>query len=459
MDQVAMEGEPIPTPETPSPGTAEAEGQDLQEQLTRDGAVESGPVMGWVADFVLTFGFACCAAVAVGWVEPPFAPAFKSPSVTAIEAASRSGGGVVVSDARLGTWSAAYTGNAKWSRTAKIASAGVHGVRVILTVDFAATANDVVPGVLGEYSATVLMHQDGKGQSNEGGCQLQLEWVENNSLQIRQKGPCGDPGNIAPDGTFTATYTKLASSPTRAVQPPPGAADCLKIKDPEARLFCKDPALRVAREISAAVYGDSLAVVRQASPETVAEFEQNDKHWQAEVRRVCLAAEGSQDDPEAGKAACFSQSYDARVNWLRLHSGLVHLAMAAAKDDATGERYSDALSDYSDTYGALALQLPVLERRLRPVLPAKDSEALAVAMTHRGPRTGLFQAGCGPQGCDAHEGAFEIDARTNSVAVALRQGPKITVYSLEGQSADLPKRLHDWLEQRSSHVSDIVYKP
>lgn len=413
----------------------------------------------WVADVVLGFGFLCCAGVAVGWLSEPFSGSTSIRREGAAEAASR---GVSVSpdDPRFGTWSSPAGAGSRWIRTAKISSAGMYGARVTLTLDYLSTSSEtVVPGVLGEFYVTALMQQDGKAQALEGGCQVQLEWAsDGSSLQVRHKGPCGDVANLAPDGLFTGEYRKASpgASPTHTATPAP---DCGKLKSLEDKLFCKDPALNVAREVTAAVFSDGVAVLRQFQPEAVAQFEAGDKQWQVEVRKVCLATEGTPDDPLSAKSACFSQSYDARSNWLRLHTGLVHLAAAAAKDEAVAERYSDALGNYANTYGALALQLPMFAKRLQPIFPASESELLDAAMANRGPRGGLFQSGCGPQGCDLQEGAFELNPATGSATVALRQASKITVYSLEGESAPLPDRLNSWLEQRTSRVKDIVYKP
>lgn len=414
----------------------------------------------WVADVVLGFGFLCCAGVAVGWLSEPFSGSTSIRREGAAEAASR---GVSVSpdDPRFGTWISPAGDGSRWIRTAKISSAGMYGARVTLTMDFVSSITEtVVPGVLGEFYVTALMQQDGKGQAVEGGCQVQLEWASDGSaLKIRHKGPCGDVANLAPDGLFSGEYRKASPSPGPARAASPAAADCSKLKSVEDKLFCKDPALRVAREVTAAVFADSLSVLRQNHPEAVSQFEAGDKQWQGEVLKVCLATEGTPDDPLAAKSACFSQSYDARSNWLRLHTGLVHLAAAVAKDESVGERYSDALGNYANTYGTLALQLPMFARRLQPIFPASESEALDTAMANRGPRGGLFQSGCGPQGCDLQEGAFEMNPSTGSATVALRQASKITVYSLEGESAPLPDRLNAWLEQRTSHVKDIIYKP
>ncbi len=416
--------------------------------------------MDWVADLVLVFGFICCAGVAVGWIEPPFSAGASAAGRVLVREASAATGGISIpaDDPRFGTWSAPFAGNSKWLRTAKVSSAGVHGVRVSLTVDYLANGGTPVPGVLGEYYATALLQQDGKGQSSESGCQIQVEWSENGStFLVRQKGPCGEASNLATDGMFTGSYRKQASPPPIAAAAPP--PECAKPRTAEEKLFCKDPALRVAKEVTAAVMADAAAALRTANPELNAEFDQADKQWQAEIRRVCLAAESSPDDPDAGKSACFSQSYDARMNWLRLHTGLLHLASAAARDEALMDRYSDALGSYSDTYGALALQLPMFSKRLRGILPAKESEIVEVALTHRGPRSGLYQSGCGPLGCDQQEGAFEINPKTNSATVAVRQAGRITVYSFEGESAELPRRLREWLEQRTDRVREIVYKP
>lgn len=427
-------------------------------------AMEGKSKLDWVADVFLGFGFLCTAGVAVGWLAPPFGAVAGGPNGFAVknegaaEAASR---GVAASpdDPRLGTWSSPVEGNKRWTRTAKISSAGVYGARVTLTMDYVSSSGAVVPGVLGEYYATALLQQDGRGQAAEGGCQVQLAWAENASaLEIRHKGPCGDAANLAPEGLFSGNYRKQAAA-APASSPSALPAGCEKLKTLEDKLFCKDPALAVAREVTAAVFADAAAVVRQSYPEAAAQFEEGDRQWQAEVRKVCLAAEGSPDDPLAGKSACFSQSFDARSNWLRLHTGIVHLAKYAAQVEAVAERYSDALGNYANSYGSLALQLPMFSRRLQPVLPAKESEALDTAMGNRGPRGGLFQSGCGPLGCDQQEGAFELNPATGSATVALRQASKITVYSLEGESAPLPERLNAWLEQRTSRVHEITYKP
>jgi hypothetical protein len=101
----------------------------------------------------------------------------------------------------------------------------------------------------------------------------------------------------------------------------------------------------------------------------------------------------------------------------------------------------------------------MFSKRLRGILPAKESEIAEVAMTNRGPRSGVFQSGCGPLGCDQQEGAFEINPKTNSATVAVRQAGRITVYSFEGESVELPQRLREWLEQRTDRVREIVYKP
>ena len=148
------------------------------------------------------------------------------------------------------------------------------------------------------------------------------------------------------------------------------------------------------------------------------------------------------------------------MGWLRLHTGLIHLADAASKNPTSAmTRYSEALASYLDTYGSQSLQLPMLAQTLRTIMSPKDLQAVDEALTHRGPRHGLFQKGCGPQGCESSEAAFEVDPESNQVTVAIRRGSRIDVFSLAGESQALPSGIHGWLEERTSSVHQIVYKP
>jgi hypothetical protein len=332
----------------------------------------------------------------------------------------------------------------------------VHAFRAAFTINYVAANGVPVAGVLGDYSANLLLQSDGKAQANDSEqvCQIQAEWPDEGTLRVRQKGMCGEASDLIADNALTGSYQKTS-------EPPPQQAahqDCSQIPASkiEDKLFCADPALRTAREVTGAVYADALANLRLRYPEQAAEFEAANQQWQGEVRRVCLATQTTPEDPDGAKLTCFGQSYDARMNWLRLYTGLLHLS---ADPEKGPQRYADALAGYADSFGAQALRLPMFAKRMLPILPAAEAAELDVAMTHRGSRGGLYQWGCGPQGCDHQEGAFEIDPKRASVTVAIRRGAKITVFAPDGESADLPDNLHTWLEQRSGRVSEIVYKP
>jgi hypothetical protein len=409
----------------------------------------------WFADVILILGFVGCAGVAMGWVDPPFgATANTPPKIATTPSLTEST--TPVQDPRFGTWVSPISNTSKWIRTVKLSPAGAIGARATFTVDYVAEGGVPIAGALGEYTTTALIQQDGRGQAGDSEhlCQIQLEWIESR-LQVQHKGPCGEAGNMAADGSFSGVYQKTEQ---RSQQEAP-VRDCTKLRTAEEKLFCKDPVIRVARELNAAIFADAAASVHMTAPEESPGFEQADRTWQGEIRRVCLAAESSPDNPDEGKSACFSQSYEARMNWLRIHTSLIHLARFAEKDRAGVPRYAEALASYADAYGALAMQLPMLTRRLRPIIPPQEAQWLEEGLYHRGPRNGLFQSGCGTLGCDQHEAAFEINPETNSVTAALRRGSKIVVYSLEGEAAELPRGVHGWLEQRTGVVREIVYKP
>ena len=101
----------------------------------------------------------------------------------------------------------------------------------------------------------------------------------------------------------------------------------------------------------------------------------------------------------------------------------------------------------------------MFSKRMRSILPAREASEFEDALAHRGPRRGLFQSGCGLMGCDQQEAAFEIDPETGSFTIAVRKGPIIAVYSLEGESAELPRGVESWLEARTSRVREINYRP
>lgn len=403
-----------------------------------------------VLEVGLTLGILCCAAGASGYLGFwPFNTAkVKEPVNVSSPAAD--------SDPRLGTWTSPVAAGSRWVRTVKVSSGGVHAFRAAFTINYLAENGVPVAGVLGDYSANLLLQSDGKAQANDSEqvCQIQAEWPDEDKLLVRQKGMCGEASDLIADNALTGAYRKTPDDP-----PAQGARqDCSQIpaSKVEEKLFCADPELRTAREVTAAVYADALANLRVRYPEQSAEFESANKQWQADVRRVCVATQTTPEDPDGAKLTCFGQSYDARLNWLRLYTGLLHLSLDPEKGP---QRYADALAGYADSFGSQALRLPMFAKRMLPILPATEAAELDVAMTHRGSRGGLYQWGCGPQGCDHQEAAFEIDPRRASVTVAIRRGTKITVFAPDGEAADLPDNLHTWLEQRSTRVSEIVYKP
>ncbi|BDC49082.1 hypothetical protein F183_A13980 [Bryobacterales bacterium F-183] len=399
----------------------------------------------------LTLGIVCCAAGASGYLDFwPFRTAQpKAPVHVSSPAAD--------TDPRLGTWTSAVPGS-KWVRTIRVSSGGVHAFRAAFTVDYTAENGAPVAGVLGDYSANLLMQSDGEAQAidSEQVCQIQASWqADNQQLVIRQKGHCGEAANLIPDHALTGTYRKAQQDPEPQT---PARQDCSQIPAAkvEEKLFCGDPSLRTAREVTAAVYADALVQLRARYAEQAGEFEAANQQWQADVRKVCLNTQTTPEDPDGAKLTCFGQSYDARMNWLRLYTGLLHLSTDPEKGF---QRYADALAGYADSYGSQALRLPMFAKRMLPILPAADAAELDSAMTHRGSRGGLYQWGCGPMGCDHQEGAFEIDPKRASVTVAIRNGSKITVFSPDGEAAELPENLHTWLEQRTTRVREIVYKP
>lgn len=411
------------------------------------------PAGDWWADAILTAGFLACTAVAVGWVAPPVGadPASVPPS----RKSALTSPTTVTEDSRFGVWTSNVDNHR--IRTAKLASSGIYAARVTFSVDYRTSEGFVVPGAFGEYSATALLQDGNRGQAleNDHSCQVQFEWISPEELKVVQKGPCGEPGNIAGEGMFTGSYRKTGPH----VQPAPVRPDCAKLRSAEDKLFCAEPALGVAKEVTAAIFQEAANALRSANPADIGTFDAAEAAWQKEIRRVCLAAESSPDNPNDGKSSCFTQSFDARMNWLRLHTGLIRLAQFAAKTPTAMTRYSEALAGYMDAHGALSLYLPMFTKRMRSILPEKEAEEFEEAMAHRGPRDGLFQSGCGALGCDQHEAAFEINPETGSVTVALRKGPRISVYSLEGESADLPAGVEQWLQARSTRVREINYKP
>lgn len=402
-----------------------------------------------VLEIGLTLGILSCAAGATGYLGFwPFNTArAKAPAPVSSPAAD--------SDPRLGTWTSAVAPGSKWIRTVKVSSGGVHAFRAAFTIDYVAENGAPVAGVLGDYSANLLLQSDGKAQAvdSEQACQLHAEWPSDGKLTIRQKGLCGEAANLIADNSLSGQYTKVQSVAPQAVRP-----DCsqIPIAKAEEKLFCGDPALRTAREVTGAVYADALAQLQARYPEQSTEFEAANQQWQNDVRKVCLSTQTTPEDPDGAKLTCFGQSYDARMSWLRLFTGLLHLS---AEPEKGAQRYSDALAGYADSYGSQALRLPMFAKRMLPIFPASEAAELDVAMTHRGSRDGLHQWGCGPQGCDYQEAAFEIDPKRTSVTVAIRRGNKITVFAPDGESTSLPDSIHTWLEQRSSRVSEIIYKP
>jgi hypothetical protein len=405
------------------------------------------------ADAVLLLGFLSCTAVAMGWVDPPvFATAPASPSR---KSAFTSPTTVASEDPRFGVWTSVIDSHR--IRTAKLASSGIYAARATFSIDYKTSVGIAIPGALGEYSATALLQDGNLAQALEGDhtCQVQLSWITMEELKIVQKGLCGEPGNLAADGILSGTYRKTGPYAQPAIQP----VDCSKLRSLEDKLFCAEPALSVAKEVTAAIYEDASAALRSINPSDGPNFDAADIAWQKEIRKVCLAAESSPDNPYEGKAACFSQSFDARMNWLRLHTGLIRLAQSAPRNPAALDRYSNALASYMDAHGALALDLPMFTKRLRSILPSHESAGFEEAMEHRGPREGLFQSGCGSLGCDQQEAAFEIEPATGSFTVAVRKGPRISVYSLEGESAELPSGVREWLESRATRVREIQYLP
>jgi hypothetical protein len=417
-------------------------------------ATTAGPVItDWWADAILFAGFLACTAIAVGWVDAPLAnptrqaaPARKSSLTSPTQ---------VSEDSRFGIWTSPVDSHR--IRTAKLTSSGIYAARVTFSVDYKTSEGIVVPGALGEYSATALLQDGNRGQAveNDHSCVVQFEWVTPEDLKVVQKGPCGEPANVAGEGMFTGSYRKTGPPAQPAIVRP----DCTKLRSNEEKLFCSEPALGVAKEVTAAIFSEAATALRGMNPNDGATFDAADGAWQKEIRRVCLAAESSPENPNEGKAACFTQSFDARMNWLRLHTGMIRLAEFAAKTPNAMNRYAEALAGYMDAHGALSLYLPMFTKRLRSILPPKEAEEFEDAMAYRGPRDGLFQSGCGALGCDQHEAAFEITPETGSVTVALRKGPRIFVYSLEGESADLPNGIEQWLEARSTRVREINYRP
>lgn len=399
-----------------------------------------GKTLDLLADLILFAGFLGCAGVAVNWIPLPEANATRETATKAQPAG----------DPRFGTWASPV--NKNWTRTAKISPTGANAARIALSYDFITSEGIQIPGALGEYAANAILNSGDSGQAADSAqiCQIRLEWGPG-TLTLKQKGVCGEASNLAPDGLFTGKYTKLEQPPS---QPLPAPRDCGSLNN-DAAVFCKDPALRAAREANTAILADAI---RQLPPSEVASFEEADRNWQAEVRRVCMATEVRENADEA-RSHCFGQSYEARMAWLRLHTGLVHLANYAAKEERAQDRYAEALGAYLDTYGALGLQLPMFAPRLRTLIPAKELHALEEAMTNRGPRGGLFQKGCGPQGCDASEAAFDVDPVSGQVTAALRLNTRIVVYSFAGETEELPSQIHEWLSARASSVSQILYKP
>lgn len=405
----------------------------------------------WWADAILTAGFVACTAVAVGWIYPPLtadepAPARKSALTSPT---------TVSEDSRFGVWTSPVDSHR--IRTAKLASSGIYAARITFSVDYRTAEGIVVAGALGEYSATASLQDGNRGQAveNDHSCQVQFEWVTPEELKVVHKGPCGEPANIAGEGMLTGSYRKTGPH----AQPSIARSDCSKLRFNEEKLFCAEPGLGVAKEVTAAIFSEAAAALRTMNPADGGIFDSAENAWQKEIRRVCLAAESSPENPNEGKAACFTQSFDARMNWLRLHTGLIRLAQFAARTPTAMTRYSDALARYMDAHGALSLYLPMFTKRLRSILPSQEAEEFEEAMAHRGPRDGLFQSGCGSLGCDQHEAAFEINPETGSVTVAVRKGQRISVYSLEGESADLPAGVEQWLQARSTRVREINYKP
>lgn len=429
------------------------EPQELTVDLQEDGnpIQNTTPKNDWWADLILAAGFLACTAVAVGWVSPPIEPATTAPP----RKSSLTSPTTVSEDSRFGVWTSPV--DAHRIRTAKLASSGIYAARVTFSVDYRTAEGFVVPGAFGEYSATALLQDGNRGQAleNDHSCQVQFEWVTPDELKILQKGPCGEPANIAGEGMFTGSYRKTGPHS----QPSPARPDCTKLRSAEEKTFCSEPALAVAKEVTAAIFTEAAATVRAVNPADIPTFDAAETAWQKEIRRVCLAVESAPENPNEAKAACFAQSFDARMNWLRLHTGLIRLAQFAARTPTAMTRYADALAVYMDAHGALSLYLPMFTKRLRSILPEKEAEEFEEAMAHRGPRDGLFQSGCGALGCDQHEAAFEINPETSSVTVALRKGPRISVYSLEGESADLPAGVEQWLQARSTRVREINYKP
>lgn len=422
---------------------------DPEELSTTEPQTPPSAKRDWWADAVLLLGFASCTAIAVGWVEPPIGSALLSPHSR--KSAFTSPTTVATEDARFGVWTAEI--DSRRIRTAKIVSSGIYAARVTFSIDFRTAAGVIVSGAIGEYSATALLQDGNRGQAleNDHSCQVQFEWLTSGELKVLQKGPCGPPSNLASEGVFSGSYRKTGPLPPPSISKP----DCTHSKTVEDKLFCAEPVLHIAREVTAAIFTEAVAALRTVNPEDGSGFESADVAWQKEIRRVCLASDSSVE----GKVACFTQSYDARMNWLRLHTGLIRLAQFAAKTPDAVNRYAEALGSYMDSHGALALYLPMFTKRMRSILPAQEAPEFEEAMAHRGNRDGLFQSGCGSMGCDQQEAAFEINPETGSFTIAIHKGPKISVYSLEGESADLPRGIQAWLEARQTRVREISYRP